>query len=42
MPLGSQIGMTEDELIAMLKSKTKRFTEEEIAIKFNRISSLRN
>lgn len=34
VPIGSQIGMTQDDLVAMLKTKTRRFTEEEIAIKF--------
>jgi hypothetical protein len=40
--MGPQIGMTQDEIVAMLKSKTRRFTEEEIAIKFKTKGSRRN
>jgi hypothetical protein len=39
VPLGSQIGMSQDELVAMLKTKTRRFTEEEIAMKFGKKGS---
>jgi hypothetical protein len=42
VPMGPQIGMTQDELVAMLKTKTRRFTEEEIAMKFKRKSSRRD
>ncbi|KAG9237369.1 fatty acid desaturase-domain-containing protein [Amylocarpus encephaloides] len=34
VPMGSQIGMTEQELAAMLKLKTRKFSEKEIAAKF--------
>ena len=36
VPIGSQIGMTQDEIAAMLKKKTRKFTEKEIAVKFKR------
>ncbi|KAI9843136.1 MAG: hypothetical protein M1837_006589 [Sclerophora amabilis] len=34
VPLGDQVGMSLDELAIMLKSKTRRFTEEDIRKKF--------
>lgn len=35
VPIGGQIGMDLDEISAMLRTKTRRFTEEEIRTKFN-------
>jgi hypothetical protein len=34
VPMGSQIGMSQQELADMLRTKTKRFTEEQIQAKF--------
>ncbi|CAG8980833.1 hypothetical protein HYALB_00003762 [Hymenoscyphus albidus] len=36
VPMGSQIGMSQEELAAMLKLKTRKFSEEEIATKFKK------
>lgn len=35
VPMGDQIGMDLDEISAMLRTKTRRFTEEEIRTKFH-------
>ena len=34
VPIGDQIGMSKQELADMLRSKTRRFSEEEIQEKF--------
>lgn len=34
VPIGNQIGMTQQEIADMLRTKTRRFTEEDIACKF--------
>lgn len=34
VPIGDQIGMSLEELAAMLQTKTRRFTKEEIQKKF--------
>lgn len=34
VPIGDQIGMSQVEIAAMLQSKTRRFTEEDIKKKF--------
>lgn len=34
VPMGDQIGMSQVELADMLRQKTRRFSEEEIAAKF--------
>lgn len=34
VPMGDQIGMSRGELAAMLRTKTRRFTEEDIRVKF--------
>lgn len=34
VPIGDQIGMSREELAAMLRTKTRRFTEEDIKNKF--------
>lgn len=34
VPIGDQIGMSKQELADMLRSKTRRFSEEEIEEKF--------
>lgn len=34
VPMGAQIGMSHEERVEMLRSKTRRFTEEEIRLKF--------
>lgn len=34
VPIGKQIGMSQVELAEMLKTKTRKFSEEEIAAKF--------
>ncbi len=34
VPMGKQIGMTEEEVVAMLRTKARRFTEEDIEQKF--------
>lgn len=34
VPMGDQIGMSQRELADMLRTKTRRFTEEEIRAKF--------
>jgi len=36
VPIGDQIGMSIDEIAAMLKTKTKRFSEEDIKSKFGK------
>jgi hypothetical protein len=38
VPIGEQIDMTIEERAAMLRTKTKRFTEEEIRVKFGRMA----
>lgn len=34
VPMGDQVGMSQVEIAAMLRTKTRKFSEEEIAIKF--------
>ena len=34
VPIGDQIGMSQIELASMLRTKTRRFTEEDIKKKF--------
>lgn len=34
VPMGAQIGMTHEERVEMLRSKTRKFTPEEIRLKF--------
>ena len=34
VPIGSQIGMSQQEIADMLRTKTRRFTEKDIACKF--------
>lgn len=34
VPVGDQIAMTQQEIADMLRTKTKRFTEEDIRLKF--------
>ena len=41
VPMGSQIGMSIDELAALLKTKTRRFAEAEIQKKFKQSKSVR-
>jgi len=36
VPMGDQIRMSQVELEEMLRRKTRRFTEQEIAVKFGR------
>jgi hypothetical protein len=36
VPIGDQIGMSQQEIAAMLKTKTRRFTEDEIKKKFGK------
>jgi hypothetical protein len=36
VPMGSQIGMTQQELAAMLQLKTRKFSEKEIMTKFKK------
>lgn len=36
VPMGDQVGMSLDELAAMLRTKTRRFSEEEIRAKFGK------
>jgi hypothetical protein len=36
VPMGEQVGMTEDQLAEMLRGKTRRFGEEELRVKFGR------
>jgi hypothetical protein len=36
VPIGDQIGMSQVELAEMLRTKTRKFSEEEIAAKFKR------
>ena len=36
VPIGSQKGMSQQEIADMLRTKTRRFTEEEIEEKFGR------
>ncbi len=38
IPIGDQIGMTHVEIAEMLRSKTKKFSEEDIARKFGKSS----
>ena len=37
VPMGEQIGMSKQELADMLRTKTRRFSEEEIQEKFYKI-----
>ncbi len=37
VPMGDQIGMSQGEIAAMLRGKTRRFSEEEILRKFGRV-----
>ena len=39
VPIGDQIAMTMEEKVSMLKSHTRRFTEEEIRERFVKTSS---
>lgn len=39
VPMGDQIGMSQRELADMLRTKTRRFTEEEIEAKFRKTPS---
>lgn len=39
VPIGDQIGMSRDELADMLRTKTRRFTEEDIRAKFKKSPS---
>lgn len=34
VPMGDQIGMSHEEIVEMLRTKTKAFTEEDIEKKF--------
>ncbi len=34
VPMGEQIGMSREEVAEMLRSKTRKFSEEEIRVKF--------
>jgi len=36
VPIGSQVGMSQEELAAMLRLKTRKFSEKEIAIEFKK------
>ena len=36
VPIGDQIGMSHEEIAAMLKTKTRKFTEEDIRRKFHK------
>ena len=36
VPIGDQIGMSQQDIAAMLKTKTRRFTEDEIKKKFGK------
>jgi len=36
VPIGDQIGMSHDEIATMLKTKTKKFTEEDIRRKYHK------
>ncbi|KAI2627127.1 fatty acid desaturase [Xylaria nigripes] len=36
VPIGDQVNLTKDERVAMLKRHTRRFSEEEIKVKFSR------
>jgi hypothetical protein len=39
VPMGDQIGMSQQELADMLRTKTRKFTEDDIHRKFKRFSS---
>lgn len=39
VPIGDQIGMSLEELAAMLRTKTRQFTKEEIQKKFGQPSA---
>ncbi len=39
VPMGEQVGKSNEELASMLRRKTRKFTEEDIAIKFKKHSS---
>ena len=39
VPIGDQIGMTQQEIADMLRTKTRRFTEEDIQAKFGKASA---
>jgi len=36
VPIGKQVGLSIDEIAGLLKTKTRRFTEDEIRVKFKR------
>ena len=36
VPIGDQIGMSRNEVVDMLKTKTRRFTEDDIRKKFRK------
>ena len=38
VPIGDQVGMSHEAIADMLKTKTKRFSEEEILKKYGRLS----
>lgn len=38
IPIGDQIGMTQIEIAEMLRRKTKKFSEDDIARKFGKLS----
>lgn len=37
VPMGDQIGMSQEEVADMLRTKTKKFTEEDIMKKYGRL-----
>lgn len=38
VPIGDQVGMSQTEIAEMLRTKTKRFSEEEIMKKYGKVS----
>jgi hypothetical protein len=38
VPIGDQIGMSQAELADMLRTKTRKFTEDDIRKKFKKVS----
>ena len=38
VPIGDQVGMSQTEIAEMLRTKTKKFSEEEIMKKYGKVS----
>lgn len=41
VPIGDQVGMSQDEIVEMLRKKTRKFSDEEIKQKFRQKAASR-